>query len=86
MKDSFWLGGLVGVAAPALAYILSNYTSLQTSFFVDKPIAIYVIAALINLITVRFTYRGGKETFAKGIIFVTFIAMLILVVTAKLKI
>lgn len=86
MKDSFWLGGLAGVVAPMLAYIISNYTSLQTFFFADKPIAIYVIAALINLIIVRFTYRGGKESFAKGMIFVTFVAMLVLVVTTKLKI
>lgn len=86
MKDSFWFGGLTAVIAPILAYLLSNYTSLQTSFFADKPIAIYVIAALVNLITVRFTYRAGKESFAKGMIFVTFVAMLVLIVTTKMKI
>lgn len=86
MKDSFWLGILVGMLAPILAYVLSDHTDIQISYFVDKPIAIYVIAALINLIVVRFTYRAGKESFAKGMVFITFVAMLILIIATKLKV
>lgn len=86
MKDSFWAGGAIGALAPILAYVLSNYTSIQTNYFSDKPIALYVIAALINLIIVRFTYRAGKESLAKGIVFVTFIAMLVLVIAVKIKV
>lgn len=86
MKDSFWLGGLFGTLAPIVAYVMSNYTTIQTNFFTDKPIAMYVVAALVNLIIIRFTYRAGKESFAKGIVFITFVAMLVLVITVKLKV
>ncbi len=86
MRDSFWSGGAIGALAPILAYVLSNYTGIQASYFSDKPIALYVIAALINLIIVRFTYRAGKESLAKAIVFVTFIAMLVLVIVAKIKV
>lgn len=86
MKDSFWKGGLVGIIAPILAYILTEYTAIQQSFFDEKPIAIYVIAAVINLVLVRFSFRAGHESFAKGIVLVTFIAMLILLVISRFKV
>lgn len=86
MKNSFWIGGLVGTAAPILAYVLSNFTKIQGDFFTDKPIALYVMAAFINLVIVRFTYRSGKESFAKGMIFITFVAMLVLVIVTRLKV
>lgn len=85
MKDSFWLGILVGTLAPILAYLLSTYMDLQTGYFVDKPNAMYVIAALVNLIVVRFTYRRGKISFARGVVFITFVAMLVLLISTRWK-
>lgn len=86
MKDSFWKGSLAGIILPLLAYILTLYTPVQSSFFADKPIALYVIAAMVNLIIVRFSFRAGKESFAKGIVLITFVAMLLLLVVSRFKV
>ena len=85
-KKSFLLGSLLGVIAPILAYLLIGYTSIQQSLFSDKPIALYVIAAVINVVIFRFAYRAGQESFAKGILLITFIAMLSLIFLTKLKV
>ena len=85
-KDSFILGTLIGAVAPIVAYLLSTFSSLQQSIFPDKPIAMYVFAAVINLIVVRFTYRAGYEKLAKGIVLITFLAMILLIFGTKLKV
>lgn len=86
MKDTLWMGGLIGLVFPLISYILTNYTELQTIFFKEKPIALYVIAATINLLLLRFTYKAGKQNLAKGILLSTFLAMLILLYGSGLKI
>ena len=83
---SLLVGALVGLVTPVLAYIISNYTTLQQSLFSDKPIAFYVIAAVINLVIVRFTFRAGQDKFAKGIVLITFLSMLVLIFATKLKV
>ena len=85
-KDSFILGFSTAVLAPIVAFLLSTYTSLQQDYFANKPIALYVLAAVINLIVVRFSYRAGYEKFAKGIILLTFLAMLILIFSFRVNI
>lgn len=85
MKDSFWKGILVGSILPGLAYISTIYTTIQSSFIAEKPIAVYVIVAMINLIVVRFSFRAGKESFAKGIVLITFVAMILLLVVSRFK-
>lgn len=86
MKNSLSLGLLAGVIFPLVAYFLTEFTELQRSFFLDKPIAIYVIAAVINLGIFRFTYRAGKDAFAKGVLLTTFVAMLVLIFGIGLKV
>lgn len=78
-KDSLILGLVIGALAPIVAYLLTNYTSLQQTLFAEKPTAMYVLAGVINLVVVRFTYRGGFEKLAKGIILITFLAMAALI-------
>ena len=85
-QNSIFTGVILGSLAPLLAYLMMTYTSLQQQFFAEKPIALYVLAALINLIIMRFAYRGGKESLAKGIVLVTFVAMLVLIFVTKLKV
>lgn len=85
-KDSFIFGVLLGVIAPLIAYLVTTYTSFQQMYFAEKPIAFYVIAAVINLIIVRFTFRAGKQSLAKGILLTTFIAMILFIVMTKFKI
>lgn len=85
-KDSFILGFITGVLAPIIAFLLTTYTSFQQDYFANKPIALYVLAAVINLIVVRFIYRAGYEKFAKGIILLTFLAMLVLIFGSRVNI
>lgn len=86
MKNSLPLGLLIGLFFPLIAYLLTKYTEVQTSYFVDKPIAIYVMAAVVNIGIFRFSYRAGKDRFAKGVLIITFIAMLLLVFGTGLKV
>lgn len=85
-KKDFILGMVIGVIAPLVSYLLTQYTSLQRDYFVEKPIAIHVLAAAINLIVVRFAYRAGKESLAKGVMLLTFLAMVVLIWLTKLKV
>lgn len=86
MKDNFILGVLAGSVFPALAYLLTNFSDLQANLFPDKPIGFYVIAALFNLVAVRFLYRGGYQKLAKGMVLATFAGMLLLVFLLRIKI
>lgn len=86
MSDNYFSGVILGAVCPLLAYWATNFTNLQTSFFAQKPIALYVIAAVINLIAVRFIYRSGRESTAKGIIIATFLAMVVMVLALKIKV
>lgn len=85
-KDSIFQGILIGLIAPALAYVATTYTTIQQNLFSEKPIALYVIAALINLIIVRFTYRAGKESLAKGIVLATFLAMITYILVIRFNV
>ncbi len=85
MRDNYFFGAVLGVICPLLAYLATTFTELQAMLFAQKPIALYVIAAVINLIAVRFIYRSGREATAKGIILVTFLAMVVLVVGLRIK-
>lgn len=86
MKNSLLMGVLLGAIVPILAFVLTRYTGLQSSFFSDKPIAIYVIAAVINLMLFRFSYRAGKDVFARGVLLITFVAMIVLIFGTKLTV
>lgn len=86
MKNTYLSGILIGMIAPLLTFAAATYTTIQESFFTEKPLAIYVIAAVINLAIFRFTYRGGKESLAKGVLITTFIAMLVLIIGTRLKV
>ncbi|TCV11832.1 hypothetical protein EDC17_102615 [Sphingobacterium alimentarium] len=85
-KNSIIAGIIVGAIAPLLAYLVMTYTTLQQSYFAEKPIALYVLAAVVNLVIIRFAYRGQKEALAKGVVLITFLAMIAFVVLTKFKI
>ncbi len=80
MKNNFVLGTALGVIFPLLAHVATTFTNIQTFLFTHKPIALYVIAATINLIAVRFLYRNEKEATANGVVLATFLAMIVLIV------
>lgn len=55
-------------------------------FLPEKPMAIYTIAVLVNLVLLRFAYRGGKDQIGKGIVMMTFFAMILYLVTHKVTV
>lgn len=77
-KDNLFFGILLGVIAPVIAFVISqfNLTGINIG---NKNLSVYAIAALLNLILMRYYYRNEMENSARGIILTTFIcAMLIL--------
>lgn len=83
-RNNFLFGALLGLVAPALAHLLTLFTD-WARLVGDKEIGLYVIAALLNLLLVRFYYRNAKENTARGIILVTFVAAIVLVFTKNLS-
>jgi hypothetical protein len=71
-KNTLLAGLLSGLAAPLLAML---FTEVWT-FSLRQPHTWYVLAALANLLLLRFHYRNGREQAARGVILVTFVAML----------
>lgn len=79
--DSFILGCSIGLVFPVTAHLLAKSNALD--IFSDKPLAWYVVAALLNLVLVRYGYRNAHEKSAQGIILVTFAATLMLLFTRQ---
>jgi hypothetical protein len=71
-KDNLFFGCLLGLVAPIIAFIMSqfNLTGIDIG---NKTLSFYVIAALINLLLMRYYYRNGMGNSARGIILITFI-------------
>lgn len=86
ISNTLPLGAVVGGVFPFIAYLLTKYTSLQANFLPEKPLAIYVLVAVVNIAIFRFAYRSGKESLAKGVLLMTFIAMIVLIYVVKLKV
>lgn len=80
-KDSLVFGCLIGLVFPAVAHLLTKGGGLD--IFSGRPLALYVIAALLNLMLIRYGYRNAYEKSAQGIILVTFAATLILLFTRQ---
>jgi len=86
VKNNSWIGLGVGTVSPVLAYILVRFTDLELHFLPEKPMAIYTIAVLVNLVLLRFAYRSGKDHLGKGIIASTFLAMILYLITHRITV
>ncbi|SEL79277.1 hypothetical protein SAMN05421740_11063 [Parapedobacter koreensis] len=84
-RNSFPFGCLVGLLAPIVAYVITAWFASFNIIIGGKPLGLYVIAALINLLFVRFFYRNGLERSARGVILVTFVSVLLLIFIEKLS-
>jgi hypothetical protein len=71
--------------APFVAHMLTVFTSWNLALG-NKPLSLYVIAALINLLLVRFFYRNALEKSARGVILITFVGVLLLIFVGKLSV
>ncbi len=76
----------IGIVSPVLAYILVRFMDLELHFLPEKPMAIYTIAVLVNLVLLRFAYRSGKDHLGKGIIASTFLAMILYLITHRITV
>ncbi|WP_286844811.1 MULTISPECIES: hypothetical protein [Sphingobacterium] len=86
MKNNSWIGLGIGTVSPVLAYILVRFTDLELHFLPEKPMAIYTIAVLVNLVLLRFAYRSGHDHLGKGIIASTFLAMILYLITHRITV
>ncbi|WP_312789747.1 hypothetical protein [Sphingobacterium sp.] len=86
MKNNLWIGVGIGAVFPALAHILVRFTDLELHFLPQKPMAIYTLAVLVNLVLLRFVYRAGNDHTGKGIVVSTFLAMLLYLLTHKVTV
>lgn len=76
----------IGAVFPALAHVLVRFTDLELHFLPQKPMAIYTLAVLVNLVLLRFVYRAGNDHTGKGIVVSTFLAMLLYLLTHKVTV
>lgn len=83
--NNFFAGMCVGLIMPVAAYLLSSYTN-WVSYIGNKPLGFYVLAALVNLLLLRYFYRNNGEYTAKGIIMVTFLGLLVLIITKQIHV
>lgn len=86
MKNSFYIGFFVGLLVCVLAYFSTVHTNIVQQLMPGKPAGLYVIAAGLNFIGVWAAYRNGYDNVGKGLVFVTFIALLLAVFTKSLAI
>jgi len=77
-RNTFIFGCAIGAVAPAIAHLLTLFTSWNMMLG-NKPLSLYVISALINLLLVRFFYRNALERSARGVVLITFVAALLLI-------
>ncbi len=85
MQKNPLLSGLgIGLLAPLCAHVLTRFTTLSVPFG-SKQLGLYVIAALINLLVVRYLYWKGLEQAARGVILITFVSAMLLIFTTKLS-
>ncbi|MEN5234521.1 hypothetical protein [Sphingobacterium faecium] len=86
MKNNLGIGILLGAIAPLIAYLISTYTTLFEKTVAEKPMLIYAVAVFINLLAIRFLFKGEKEALAKGVLAATCIATILYILTHKLSI
>ncbi|SEN10325.1 hypothetical protein SAMN05216436_111138 [bacterium A37T11] len=73
----FIKGLLLGTIAPVLAYVLTSIFRAHLS----KPFVLYAIAALVNLLMLRYFYQRQQEQPARGVMLLTFIGAMVILFT-----
>jgi hypothetical protein len=86
VENNLWLGLGMGFIFPLSVYLLLSMTDLERYFLPEKPMALYAIAVLGNLICLRIAYRAGRDQIGKGIIIMTFLVMVLYLATHKVTV
>jgi peptidoglycan/LPS O-acetylase OafA/YrhL len=76
--NNIFLGLLYGSIAPAIAWFIFEYILHNDAYILNKPGVPYLLAIGINLILVRFCVKNDLDKTARGLMFVTFAAMILM--------
>lgn len=87
MGTNFLRGLLIGLCAPLVAFGLTEYSLVGSDIFPKQPLFLYALAAGLNLVLVRvfYTRKPVGDKIAKGILVITFLAMLIFLYFYKIN-
>lgn len=75
VKNNVVVGLLLGLILPLSAYFL-DAVFLKDTILPSKPGVVYLIAAGINLILLKFAYKRNADKTGTGIFVVTFIVLI----------
>ena len=75
-KDNVWIGMLVGLVFPAIAFFFVEILKKNISFL-KKDDLLYIGCVAINLFLVRYFFNQDKENTGRGIIGATFVCAFI---------
>jgi len=76
-KNNLFVGILLGAIAPLIAYLFTEYTALGVRF-TNKPLLLYAVAGVVNLLLVRYFYKQQATKTGGSIVGITFIGLLLL--------
>lgn len=75
-KDNIWLGMLVGLIFPAIAFVFVEILK-ENIEFLKKDDLLYIGCVALNLLMVRYFFKQDKENIVRGIIGATFVCAFI---------
>lgn len=75
-KDNIWLGMLLGLIFPAIAYFFVEILKKNIAFL-QKDDLLYIGCVAINLLIVRYFFKQDKENIVRGVIGATFVCAFI---------
>lgn len=75
------LGLLLGAILPVIAHVLTKHSEVVAQLMPQKPLGLYVLALTGNMIGVWYCYRNDRQQLGKGMVLVTFLGMLLAVIT-----
>lgn len=71
-KDNVWLGALLGLVLPAIAFVVVEILKRNMRVF-QKDDLLYIGCVALNLFLVKYYFKIDKENTARGIVGATFI-------------
>lgn len=81
-RNNLFFGVLLGVIAPLIAYLLSEHSPLG-NHFADKPLTLYAVAGVVNLLILRYFYKQELTRTGGGIVALTFFGLVLLLLFKK---
>ena len=81
-RNNFFFGFLLGAIAPLAAFLLAEHSPLG-GYFTNKPLTLYAIAAVVNLLILRYFYKQGLTRTGGGMMALTFLGLLLLLLSKK---